>query len=358
MAQIARSEGIRPARESGPPLKQSRPQPRRGPWSARLGSYLFAIAVLYAVYWGWSERGEEHLTAEHGLGYILGIVGSSFMLVMLVYPLRKRLRFMRNWGRVAVWFRLHMFLGVLGPLLVLFHANFSWGSFNSNIALASMLSVVASGLIGRFIYARVHHGLYGRRASVQEFSQEMQERRVAAGLDAEFAPAAQKRLATLEKLVLAEPMGVVTSARRVLAAAVLTRLVAPALNREAASQLRAIAEERGWSRSARNRHERAIRGLLSAYLESVRRIVAFAFFERLFGLWHVLHMPLFIILVVSAVAPVRGGDKVFHWSGGDLRSRRSKIQPVLRRFFVLWTKGSRRDVCRGGLRGGSAICFQ
>src|SRR5664280_673215 len=58
------------------------------------------------------------------------------------------------------------------------------------------------------------------------------------------------------------------------------------------------------------------------------------------------------------VAHVRGGDKVFHWSGGDLRPRRSKIQPVVRRSFVLWTKGSRRDVCRGSLRGGSAICFQ
>ena len=55
---------------------------------------------------------------------------------------------------------------------------------------------------------------------------------------------------------------------------------------------------------------------------------------------------------------VRGGDKVFHRSGGDLRPRRSKIQPVVRRSFVLWTKGSRRDVCRGSLRGGSAICFQ
>src|SRR5664280_2153654 len=56
---------------------------------------------------------------------------------------------------------------------------------------------------------------------------------------------------------------------------------------------------------------------------------------------------------------VRGGDKVFHWSGGDLRRpRRSKIQPVVRHSFVLRTKGSRRDVCRGSLRGGSAICFQ
>jgi hypothetical protein len=41
-----------------------------------------------------------------------------------------------------------------------------------------------------------------------------------------------------------------------------------------------------------------------------------------------------------------------------LRLRRSKIQPVVRHSFVLGTKGSRRDVCRGGLRGGSTVCFQ
>ena len=65
-----------------------------------------------------------------------------------------------------------------------------------------------------------------------------------------------------------------------------------------------------------------------------------------------------LIVECDRPEPVRGGDKVFHWSGGDLQSRRSKIQPVVRRSFVLWTKGRRRDVCRGGLRGGSAICFQ
>ena len=61
---------------------------------------------------------------------------------------------------------------------------------------------------------------------------------------------------------------------------------------------------------------------------------------------------------VGRTETVRGGGIVGHWSGGDLRPRRSKIQPVVRHSFVFWTKGSRRDVCRGGLRGRSAICFQ
>jgi hypothetical protein len=36
----------------------------------------------------------------------------------------------------------------------------------------------------------------------------------------------------------------------------------------------------------------------------VRRVAGFAFYERLFGLWHVLHVPLFVMLLVTAVAHV------------------------------------------------------
>ena len=53
----------------------------------------------------------------------------------------------------------------------------------------------------------------------------------------------------------------------------------------------------------------------------------------------------------------RGGGIVGHWSGCEVRLRRSKIRPVVRHSFVLWMKGSRRNVYGGGLRGGPAICF-
>ena len=67
------------------------------------------------------------------------------------------------------WFRLHMVLGIIGPALIVMHCNFRLGSLNSNVALFAMLTVVASGIIGRYIYARIHRGLYGRKADVREF---------------------------------------------------------------------------------------------------------------------------------------------------------------------------------------------
>ncbi len=61
-----------------------------------------------------------------------------------------------------------MILGLVGPALILFHSNFQLGSVNSNVALFAMLIVAASGVVGRYLYAKIHLGLYGRKAAVRE----------------------------------------------------------------------------------------------------------------------------------------------------------------------------------------------
>ena len=112
-----------------------RPQPTR---PHTLAFFALVVATLFG---GWYLRGEEILTAEAGSGYALGIVGGAMMLLLLVYPLRKKVRFMRNWGEIKHWFRAHMILGVIGPVLVLFHCNFRIGSINSTVVLFATLAV-------------------------------------------------------------------------------------------------------------------------------------------------------------------------------------------------------------------------
>ena len=125
---------------------------------------------------------ERYLTPQHGLGYGLGILGGSLMLLMLVYPVRKRMPSLAVLGTVPFWFRLHMVLGVVGPLAILYHSNFSLGATNSNVALACMLIVASSGLVGRYLYARIHHGLYGRRATLRELAGDAENLRQHSGV--------------------------------------------------------------------------------------------------------------------------------------------------------------------------------
>ena len=136
-----------------------------------LRTHLFTLGVTIVLLIGWSKRDSNYLSAETGTGYALGIIGGSLMLVLLLYPLSKNSRILSRIMPIRVWFLIHMLFGIIGPVLILFHSNFHMGSANSSFALISMLLVAGSGLIGRYIYTRIHHGLYGSRKTLQDLKQ-------------------------------------------------------------------------------------------------------------------------------------------------------------------------------------------
>ena len=52
-----------------------------------------------------------------------------------------------------------------------------------------------------------------------------------------------------------------------------------------------------------SRRRRVLRHV-GARLENIRKIAEFHFYERLFSIWHLLHFPLFLMLVVSGIVHV------------------------------------------------------
>src|SRR5688572_30591853 len=75
---------------------------------ARVAAAL-ACVILFIGYHAPTER---YLTPERGAGYALGILGGGMMLLLLLYPARKRVRWLAFIGTVKRWFQAHMFLGV------------------------------------------------------------------------------------------------------------------------------------------------------------------------------------------------------------------------------------------------------
>ena len=129
---------------------------------------IFGWSVVAALVLGYNAHLDRYITPERGLGYALGIIGGSLMLVLLIYPARKRAEWLRVLGGVPLWYRTHMTLGIVGPLLVLYHANFSLGATNSNVALFCMLAVSGSGLVGRYIYGRVYGEWHEHQTTLEE----------------------------------------------------------------------------------------------------------------------------------------------------------------------------------------------
>ena len=257
---------------------------------------LFFIFTLVAVVAGLLLHDEQLVEPENGLGYALGIIGGSLMLLLLVYPLRKRLRFMRNWLSVEFWFRLHMISGVIGPLIILYHSNFSLGSTNSNIALICMLLVSSSGLIGRYLYIRIHHGLYGAQTAISEFKTLADNRRKVIERLLPDADAVISQLEKLEKIGLVEAQGFFHA----LKLKRITRKESKNLVRLAQA---AMQKEQGQSKQ-KHKLISVLRQHLDQYLSSIQRASAFRINERLFSLWHIFHLPLFIMMLLSGIVHV------------------------------------------------------
>ncbi len=300
---VSESAAPKPApRMHNAPKKQAsrgdaRPAPKATPRkrkTASFGTTIFGILIAVGLVWGWFNRG-VYITAESGLGYALGIAGGVAMLALLAYPLRKHVRLFRLAGPMAFWFRLHMALGLIGPTLILFHANFGLGSTNSNVALWSMLIVSGSGLVGRYFYTKIHRGLYGKRAEARELMTEASQFRQT--LDDDIGGDMKDRIDALEAKAFAAPKGMVDAAAKA--------LMVTARARHLHAQLRrAIKKNMKPAKHARNKiviaEHRAHLAFSKRYFQRIEQAAELSLYERLFAAWHILHLPLFFLLIITA----------------------------------------------------------
>ena len=284
----------------------TRPSPvvdRRGAARPLSATSIWLVALLLAA-GAWVAGRMELYTPGSDLGYYMGLVGSIFMALLLLYPVRKRLRILQRAGELRHWFRVHMFLGISGPVLIFYHSTMKVASLNAAVAFYSMLVVAGSGIIGRFIYTKIHHGLYGRQATLRERQEHLGFSGESVKSKFHFAPRIEQRLRTLEAYAADQTRIGLFGLRRFIVLAVRARYVHWQSMREVRRILSKAAAERGWDRHERAHRTRVARGMLQGYLRELREVAQFRTYERLFSLWHVLHVPFVFMLVFSAIVHV------------------------------------------------------
>ena len=271
--------------------------PTRRKRPAEWGSLVIGSMIVIALVVGWRFRSALPYTAEHGTGYWLGISGLSCVGVLLLYPLRKRVPILKIFGSVPAWFRLHMVMGAVAPVLILYHSKFEVGSVNAMVALVCMLIVAASGVIGRFLYIRIYRGVAGKKEEARRLLSEASAFREM--LDADFTDAAE----------IAEDLEASLKHKRS-GLFVAIWLAVRDSRRVAKAQSEMISGvKKGARRVASNGAEKRIVRkrsvqLVRQYCESLRSAAQLEVFERLFSLWHVVHLPLFYLMLFAAVIHV------------------------------------------------------
>jgi len=271
-------------------------------WFAAIVLSLLAVWVYFL-----GSRNELDYKPSSGFGYYLGLVGGVMLLLMLLYPVRKHMRIARSWGPQRYWFMVHMVFGISAPVLILFHTTFHVKSLNAAVAFYSMLLVVASGIIGRFIYKRIHQGLYGQKLNLDELqkSVNLYQRstdRVSALVVS--ATAIDVKLQQFRDLAFETQLGIATRFWRFITFDWRRYRLTRHSHHELKRAIAHLAKTQGWDKQEQHQHLQEVMVYVKRYLASVQRAAQFQAFERLFRLWHVLHSPFVWLLGVSGIVHV------------------------------------------------------
>jgi hypothetical protein len=232
----------------------------------------------------------HRLLRSSGLvGHGLGIVGTGFVFLTLLYVIRKKIKRLSRVGTMKGWLEFHIFCGIFGPILVTLHTTLKFNGIVS-VAYWSMVLVVLSGFVGRYLFVRIPKTIRGKeldRSELEERAAELKEQLAETALPAPILAGVE----ILERETLALVSGHRSFWRR--------------------WQLR-------WRvRHQRSRVRRQIRasGLDPALLhealevitERAQLLMRIAHLNRrkeLFALWHVFHKPLVYLMLLILVVHV------------------------------------------------------
>lgn len=265
--------------------------------------YLLLVLLGLAAWWitaqGW-------FTSWSRTGYWIGVAGGVSILLLFSYPLRKRWRVTYNWGASKYWFIAHMVLGILGPWLIVLHSTFRIGSTNAAVALFSMLIVAFSGVVGRFLYIRLHADLRGEKASLADLRQALHAQQHAADMHLQGMPKVLNSLHAFETRTLGE--GQPGTSNQYGSGHLWRLLVLPwhraSLVQQCRGELRLAikqaAQQHHWPKQQAMAHYHDSLAMIDSYAMSVQRAAQFQTFERLFSMWHVAHVPFVWIMVLCA----------------------------------------------------------
>ncbi len=147
---------------------------RRMALSIALLLAMFAALAAYGATYYWQSSAERPFHPLHSvlkpggsLGIKLGMLGTAMFLVIFVYALRKRWKWLGRQGSSRHWLDFHIVLGLSAPAVIAFHAAFKFRGI-AGVAFWIMLAVALSGIIGRYLYAQIPRSLNSAELSQKE----------------------------------------------------------------------------------------------------------------------------------------------------------------------------------------------
>jgi hypothetical protein len=258
-------------------------------------------ATAYLAYQGYDyyQLGLDHrfdhinhkiLKPSGQIGHGLGIIGSLMMIVgVSIYMLRKRIRMFSRLGILKHWLEFHIFLCSLGPILVLYHTAFKFGGIVA-ISFWSMVAVVLSGVIGRYIYLQIPRTIEGREMSLNEINQTKN------ALNQKLTLVYQLDQTVLEAITQAVKKRPDRSGK-----SMIKRSIAKFIfERNTIREIKIILKKEKVS----GKSFKEVMGLIRSEISLSRKIDRLITMQNLFKYWHVAHLPFALLMLIIMLVHV------------------------------------------------------
>lgn len=263
-----------------------------------ISTLIFVVIFIVSIlsYIGYSYYGtsleqryfhpeNQFLKASGIIGHGLGIIG-SLMIIFAVfsYMARKRIQRFSRIGVLKYWLEMHIFLCTLGPVLIVFHTTFKFGGIVA-VSFWSMIAVVLSGVIGRFIYIQIPHSIEGRELSLHELD------------DMKIETNKQlRKTVTLDESIY-ELIDNSAENKSKGSGNIFWR------SREERRAIKKIRKELKLQKVPRDKNREVIR-LFKDQMSLKKRIERLVTMQNLFKYWHVAHLPFALVMLVIMIIHV------------------------------------------------------
>ncbi len=255
---------------------------------AELWLALAAVFLITAVYLAAVARSGSVPGASGLAGHGLGVAGFVLMLMTeTLYSLRKRSRLAR-WGRMSTWLRFHIFTGLVGPYMVLLHTAWRFNGLAGVVTMMTLI-VVASGILGRYIYTAIPRTADGA---------EME----AGALEAEISAAEAELQAWLASRPETAPVAAGMLATGQVAAGDARAVLGRGFE-GAGHRLRWLRAQQGMDAGAREQMHR-LQQLIDRRRLLDRQVASLVAARRTLALWHTVHIPLGMAMFAAALAHI------------------------------------------------------
>ena len=127
-----------------------------------IGASIIAGLLFIGREYYWLPLDEREHSPLHELlkpsglwGHGVGVAATLFMLANFIYALRKRWRPLKGKASIRTWLTFHMFVGIMSPLVIAFHAAFLVNNLLAVWTWVALSIVVGTGIFGRFLFRLV-----------------------------------------------------------------------------------------------------------------------------------------------------------------------------------------------------------